>query len=336
MGVITKGDESMVASLFNFSPTWITNSESAQGRQGNGISKRSAISIAAIASGAISIQLAYNEYSRGNYMSACSYASCGLGGIFTGLAMSVLKCSKTKDPVANKHVSNDTGNEPPSNKSRTLREQLLEDTKALHAQAHKVYINHRLMKGEFSLKEYHDYLIKHRSLHQSLDQAIDCIDEKHYIHSFFKDWIPPVLHRREALQEDIAAFEKFDATPPSSKVEQEYAEHLKKLAKDDPICLLPHLYVRYGAELSGNQMMIRPIKKRLEVLLGTAEASDKVTHYFDYSQAIEVLGDLKQYKQSVWLKNMEGFTYTEDLGEEAQRAFQSTILILQEIKASHV
>ena len=83
----------MVAKLFNFPVPWGVNPElNQEGQRSSLISKRTVILASVVATSVFSLQSACSEFNDGNLMAAFSYASYGLGGVVSSLAIGILGC----------------------------------------------------------------------------------------------------------------------------------------------------------------------------------------------------------------------------------------------------
>jgi heme oxygenase len=129
------------------------------------------------------------------------------------------------------------------------------------------------------------------------------------------------LARTPALRHDLAKLAAAAATPPSPAA-QDWLEHLRLLARQEPHRFLAHVYVRYGGDLSGGQQLAEQANAILRAQgLPTVE-------FWHFERPIP---ELKQALHDAFEQLDLSDAEEAELLEESVAAFQATQRLLAEL-----
>ena len=157
-------------------------------------------------------------------------------------------------------------------------------TRQAHGQAERGALMQRLMAGQLPLADYCRWLQQLLALYQALETAL----VEHAGHPLLARLCPATLWRSEALAQDLSHLMPLTLPQPSPPqpallpATQAYVQRLRQLARQAPLQLLAHAYVRYLGDLYGGQMLGR----RLRQQHGLSEAEG--TRFYDFGDAAQV------------------------------------------------
>lgn len=151
-----------------------------------------------------------------------------------------------------------------------LASRLRAGTRDLHIRAERSGVMHALLRGQLSRRDYCRLL---RNLH-AIYVALEAGCDEHAEHPLLAHVHDPALHRASALAADLDhlhgnQWRSKTVLAPSA---QDYVQRLAGFARDEPVMLVAHVYVRYLGDLNGGQMLQRIVREsmQLEGSSGTA------------------------------------------------------------------
>ncbi len=150
---------------------------------------------------------------------------------------------------------------------------LREGTADKHQETEKVPYLRAIFRGGLDTQTYTYQLESLRDVYKEMEELFrtnssDPILSKVYF---------PELFRTKALEEDIKFFQsKFNAKLRGkvTAATQNYIDHIKRVAKENPYLLVAQSYVRYLGDLSGGQAIKKVIAKTFSL-----EGADGVAFY---------------------------------------------------------
>lgn len=133
-----------------------------------------------------------------------------------------------------------------------LAARLKEETRGLHTLAERSAFMADMLHGRLSLAGYCALLRNLHALYAALEAALDS-------HSTDARLWRPELRRLAALEADLDHLHAggWRTREPLMPVTVAYVERLAGLARNDPLLLLAHAYLRYLGDLHGGQMLAR-------------------------------------------------------------------------------
>lgn len=170
---------------------------------------------------------------------------------------------------------------------------LKELTLEKHKDAERSMFARKLMSGEISIDDYSNYLIQMGYIYRALEA-------KAYEFNIFDDL--PGLARAEKIQEDIVELVGEDNGIDYLPATLKYVDYLKSLRETESV--LAHVYVRHMGDLYGGQMIAKRVPGS---------------------------GSFYQFDDRDGLINKLRSKLTDDLGAEANVAFDYTIEIMKEL-----
>ncbi len=159
-----------------------------------------------------------------------------------------------------------------STASSGLAARLKDATRELHRQAERSGVMAELMQGRISRETYCLLLRNLQPIYAALEAGLDA---HHPTDPNVQRLWRPELRRLAALEQDLDhlhAGVDWRLDLPVLGAAAEYAERLERLARTDPVLLIPHAYLRYLGDLHGGQMLARIVRQGfgLQGELGTA------------------------------------------------------------------
>ncbi len=140
---------------------------------------------------------------------------------------------------------------------------LRDATRALHTDVERAGVMKRLLKGDIDRAGYVALL---RNLHAIYD-ALETALRHHAAHPglWSLGWAP--MTRAGALERDLCLLHgaRWAADLSLVPAAAQYAQHLDVLAREAPLQLAAHVYVRYLGDLSGGQMLARMLSACLHL-----------------------------------------------------------------------
>lgn len=215
--------------------------------------------------------------------------------------------------------------EEESNASPTdLSELLKEGTKESHERAEntqfvKDFLKGRIKRELFKLGTaalYFTYLALEEEMERNRDQPV-----------FTPLYFPLELHRKEALEKDLAFFYGHDWREKieCSEATRRYVDRIRHVGQHEPELLVAHAYTRYMGDLSGGQVLKKVAQRALK-LPGTGEG---VQFYL-----FENISNAQQFKQfyRARLNALDLDRETKErIVKEANKAFEFNMQVFEEL-----
>lgn len=143
-----------------------------------------------------------------------------------------------------------------------LSAQLRDATRELHRDAERSGVMGRLLRRAATRREYMALLVSLHAIYEALEDGL----RHNGARPGFASLLPEGLARQTALAEDIRALTALgEPVPPVHELALRYAAHLRDLAKDAPIRLLAHAWLRYLGDLNGGQIVARLVREGLDL-----------------------------------------------------------------------
>jgi heme oxygenase len=136
---------------------------------------------------------------------------------------------------------------------------LREGTAEAHRQAERAPFLGALLRGALSREAYARYLASLHPVYVALEGAL----EAHRAHPHLAPFARAELYRTEALAADLAhlAGPDWRTGVAVARAGEAYAEHVAGLAAREPLLLVAHAYTRYLGDLSGGQLLRKPVAR---------------------------------------------------------------------------
>jgi heme oxygenase len=144
----------------------------------------------------------------------------------------------------------------------SLSARLRADTRELHVQAERSGVMAGLLRGQLPLERYGALVAALYEIYDALEEGLDANAE----HPAVAPLRRPGLARRAALAADLAVLRRLGLAPAAATPgATSYAEHLRRVAADDPVRLVAHAWLRYLGDLNGGRILERVVRERLGV-----------------------------------------------------------------------
>ena len=159
----------------------------------------------------------------------------------------------------------------PAVSTEPLSSRLRAHTRAAHTAAERAGIMVPLLRGSLPAPGYRALLVDLVPLYATLEAALAAPATPPGVRAL----LLPGLARLPHLRADLDSWRlRLDAgepeTPPSAEASA-YAAHLRELARDEPLRLAAHAYVRYLGDLNGGQVLARVISRSRLVMAQISE-----------------------------------------------------------------
>ncbi|AKF04607.1 biliverdin-producing heme oxygenase [Sandaracinus amylolyticus] len=128
-----------------------------------------------------------------------------------------------------------------------LSARLRSETRREHVLAEATRLARAFFAGRLDAHAYALGLVRMEPVYEALETSLATSAEP-----LLRAFDRPELHRLAALRSDLAALGRPSPTTPNA-----YAARIRLVARDEPIALLGHFYVRYFADLSGGAVVGR-------------------------------------------------------------------------------
>lgn len=204
-----------------------------------------------------------------------------------------------------------------------LAARLKHDTRSLHTQAERSGVMADLLRGRLALADYCALLRNLQAIYAALEQGLD----QHRADARLSRLWQPELRRLPALIQDLERLHEGDwraelALMPAS---QAYAARLEQLAKEQPLLLLAHAYLRYLGDLYGGQMMARLVRQHYDL------SGDEGTAFYAFGEAAEVERLKQQFRAGLDALNLNA-EQADAVVAEACEAFQRHQQLFEELQ----
>lgn len=139
---------------------------------------------------------------------------------------------------------------------------LRSETRALHLHAERTGVMGALLRGQLGLDGYAQLVAALLEIYDALEEGL----ARHAEHPAIAPLRQPGLARRAALACDLAALTRLGFAPALPAAEAiEYAEHLRRIADEEPALLVAHAWLRYLGDLNGGRVLERVVREKIGV-----------------------------------------------------------------------
>lgn len=147
--------------------------------------------------------------------------------------------------------------------STNLIDELRKRTRKLHTEAEGSGVIRELLRGQSDVHGHALYLRNLLPAYQNLEQAMKRPD----IRARFGGLTDSAVYRSPSILADLSQVQGQDwrATLPVLPVSRQYAEHIERVAHNEPVALLGHIYTRYLGDLNGGQILDRVLARTLRL-----------------------------------------------------------------------
>ncbi len=137
---------------------------------------------------------------------------------------------------------------------------LRSETRELHLRAERSGVMAALLRGQLSLDGYAQLVAALLEIYDALEAGL----ERNALHPSVAPLRQPGLARRAALASDLAVLTRLGVAPALPAPDAvEYADHLHRIASEDPTRLVAHAWLRYLGDLNGGRILERIVRDRL-------------------------------------------------------------------------
>nr|XP_023417043.1 heme oxygenase 1 isoform X1 [Cavia porcellus] len=143
-----------------------------------------------------------------------------------------------------------------------LSEAIKEATKEVHTQAENTEFMRNFQKGQVTPEAFKLVMASLYHIYAALEEEIERSRDSP---SFAPVYFPEELHRREALEQDMAFWygPQWRLAVPCSPATSRYVQRLHEVGRAEPELLVAHAYTRYLGDLSGGQVLKKIAQKAL-------------------------------------------------------------------------
>ncbi|XP_069066785.1 heme oxygenase 2 isoform X2 [Pleurodeles waltl] len=205
-----------------------------------------------------------------------------------------------------------------------LSELLKEGTKDIHERAENTQFVKDFLKGCIKKELFKLATVALYYTYSALEEEI----ERNKDHpSFAPLYFPLELHRKDALEKDLAFFygSGWRTEIQCSAAAQEYVERIRHLGQNEPELLVAHTYTRYMGDLSGGQVLKKVAQRALH-LPNTGEG----IQFYMFENVTNAQRFKQLYRARMNALELDSRT-KERIVEEAVEAFHFNIKVFNEL-----
>lgn len=205
-----------------------------------------------------------------------------------------------------------------------LAAQLRSATRTLHAEVERAGIMPGLLRGELPLPVYVALLRNLHSIYATLEPLLTGLAHDPRIGPFCR----AEIFRAPALERDLTALssERGWLELPVQDPTRAYVGRLLSTAKDDPVRLVAHAYVRYLGDLNGGQLLARTVSRLTEGLTTPCVA------FYDFGGKVAAANHARDFRDALDSVSLTGTEVT-SVVDEAMWAFKQHGLIFEALMA---
>lgn len=194
-------------------------------------------------------------------------------------------------------------------------------TKALHTEAERSGVMAALLRGQASHAAYLRLLVSLHAIYEALERGLEAQSS----HPVLAPMHEPAFARRAALEQDLRTVlgEDWAARAETPALAQAYATHLDLLAREHPVHLLAHAWLRYLGDLNGGQILSRLVRNSLAL-------STMPTHFYEFPALPDPRAAAAAWKARLDALDLAPATQ-EALVAEASEGFRQHIALFQSI-----
>lgn len=209
--------------------------------------------------------------------------------------------------------------------SSHLAEKLREGTKKAHTMAENVGFVRCFLRGVVEKNSYRKLVANFYFAYTAMEEEL----ERHQQHPVVSKVYFPELHRKAALEEDLAYYygpewrEQIAATTAGAA----YVERIREVSNHQPELLLGHSYTRYLGDLSGGQIL-KGIAQRAMNL-----ADGEGTAFYEFDDIADEKAFKAKYRASLDEAPVDE-AMADAIVQEANDAFGHNMAMFQELEGN--
>ncbi|MEM6425992.1 MAG: heme oxygenase (biliverdin-producing) [Cyanobacteria bacterium P01_D01_bin.128] len=167
-----------------------------------------------------------------------------------------------------------------------LATKLREGTKKAHTMAENVGFVRCFLRGVVEKNSYRRLVANFYFVYSAMEEEL----ERHREHPVVSKIYLPELHRKAALEEDLAYYygSNWQEQIAPSSAGQAYVERIRDVSDTQPELLVGHSYTRYLGDLSGGQILKGIAQRAMNLSDGEGTA------FYEF----DAIADEKAFKQS--------------------------------------
>ncbi|RWZ64548.1 biliverdin-producing heme oxygenase [Labedella populi] len=198
---------------------------------------------------------------------------------------------------------------------------LREATDAQHRAAESRPFMTALMGGKLDLAAYTLYLGQFARIYAALESRAVVPSDPAVLQD-------RRLHRASAIDDDLAALGAADwrERVPALPASVAYADHLRTIARNEPIRLVAHHYTRYLGDLSGGQVMATMLRRHYG-------ATEQQLSFFRFDDLGPLVPYKRGYREALDAMELDA-TERKVLVAEARAAFDANTAVFDDLGAA--
>uniref|UniRef100_A0A6J0VAC3 heme oxygenase (biliverdin-producing) n=1 Tax=Pogona vitticeps TaxID=103695 RepID=A0A6J0VAC3_9SAUR len=205
-----------------------------------------------------------------------------------------------------------------------LSELLKEGTKESHDRAEntqfvKDFLKGRIKRELFKLGTaalYFTYSALEEEMERNKDEPV-----------FTPLYFPLELHRKEALEKDLAYFygEDWPEKVQCSEATRRYVDRIRHVGQHEPELLVAHAYTRYMGDLSGGQVLKKVAQRALKL-----PSTGQGVHFYSFENISSAQQFKQLYRARLNALDLDKGT-KERIVQEANKAFEFNMQVFEEL-----
>lgn len=209
--------------------------------------------------------------------------------------------------------------------SSHLAEKLREGTKKAHTMAENMGFVRCFLRGVVEKNSYRKLVANFYFAYTAMEEEL----ERHKHHPVVSKVYFPELHRKVALEQDLAYYygpdwrEQIALTPAG----QAYVDRIREVANHQPELLLGHSYTRYLGDLSGGQILKGIAQRAMNLSEGEGTA------FYEFDEIADEKAFKVKYRASLDEAPVDE-AMADAIVEEANDAFGRNMEMFQELEGN--
>ncbi len=205
-----------------------------------------------------------------------------------------------------------------------LAAKLREGTKKAHTAAENMGFIKCFLKGVVEKNSYRKLAANFYFVYSAMEDEM----ERHKQHPVVSKIYFPELHRKAALEQDLAFYfgaNWRDQVTPSPAT-QEYVARIREIGNTAPELLVSHSYTRYIGDLSGGQILKGIAQRALNL-------GEEGTAFYEFAQISDEKAFKVKYRANLDEMPVDDAT-TDQIVQEAVDAFGMNMKLFQELEGN--
>lgn len=209
--------------------------------------------------------------------------------------------------------------------SSNLATQLRVGTKKAHTIAENVGFVKCFLKGVVEKNSYRKLVANFYFIYSAMEEEL----EKHRNHPIVSKINFPQLHRKQALEQDLAYYyggnwrEQIQLSPAGKA----YVQRIRELSEQEPELLVAHSYTRYLGDLSGGQIFKGIAQTAMNL------PAEKGIAFYEFADIPDEKAFKAQYRQALNELPLDA-ACCERIVDEANAAFKANAKLYQELEGN--